>query len=1153
MAPNIWSHNSQCEDLTKLDIMQSVTLITNALEPESYERVVVKNISVFLQSRFTRFPKTAKIYHEQISQDNDVTPQNLKDIDKLNNLRGELYVIVHAGDPITIVAVGLAVASVAFALTIDIPTPTQRNTQASSPNNSLSERQNKERLHGRIPDIFGTVRSTPDLISPLYKVYEDHQEVEYSMMCIGRGEYEIDAQEVRDDTTKISDISGASVNIFKPYTSPNTQHSPQLTIGNPILEPVLAAKRSNAVNGQVLRAPNSNSLKGADDIKFNSLGQVKSAPGTAINFTEKFTAGDTIQISDAVFTGPESGSSDGEYTKKVRFWSSFVEYQVAGSIVSSGDIVKIERALFVYDDGTESKLLDLSGTYTVSSSDSSGFFLQNPSSVNSDWNLITGNFTGDKTPFTSVDISVSANPVTVNLNGSYTVVSVNSDTITLDSPASVKSDWNDIASYENNETGYLSPKLVTSANKLIGWFTLDEPGLTDIYFNFVALNGLYKDDGKKQLRFDVTISATIRAVDENDNPIGMEEAHSITLEGSSLTTSTRAVTLKVRPSFSGRCQVRAWRVTPSDLDFEGSVVDEVKWRDVYAMTRITEEHFGDVTTVHSKTYATDGALSIKNRKLNMLVTRKIPTRISGNTFTTELNASTNVADILCFICLDPKIGNRSILEVDVDNIYDTVEDIKNYFGTDSAAEFNYTFDSENLSFEETISSIAQAIFCKAYRRGSQIKLTFEKLTDTSTILFNHRNKIPGSESRTVRFGNQDGNDGIEFQYQSNEDDAIETIYIPSDKSAINPKKIESIGVRNYEQAFFHAWRAYNKVKYQNIAVDFEATAEANVLTIADRILVADNTRSGTQDGEIISQDGLILELSQPYQLDENKQYTIFLQHTDASVEPITISAGEDEYHVVLAHAPKQALSLNTNHYAVATYQIVANDSTREHAFLLTEKNNQSNFTSRLTAINYDTRYYEKDTLLFHLQFDSSNYIFSSRNRNSPSPKNTATITFDNIRGYVHYGSSANDYINVSNLFPTPSYTKLLWVKKNSSDNGNLISSAYSLDEVFWINNLTLAAGHSANYYHVTATLPSLDEWHHCAVTYDEPTQTMTLYINGNQVDQNSAVSQRNLNEIRLFALQNSNALRGYADDVRYLTRALDKSEIQDIFNNTKVN
>src|SRR5690606_13800161 len=114
----------------------------------------------------------------------------------------------------------------------------------------------------------------------------------------------------------------------------------------------------------------------------------------------------------------------------------------------------------------------------------------------------------------------------------------------------------------------------------------------------------------------------------------------------------------------------------------------------------------------------------------------------------------------------------------------------------------------------------QAAFCTAYRRGNIINLSFERETTDSVLLFNHRNKLPGSETRTVRFGNADNFDGVAYSYIDPEDDAIITRYLPDDQSAINPQDVESIGVRTHLQAYWLASRIWNTIRYQNTVTEF---------------------------------------------------------------------------------------------------------------------------------------------------------------------------------------------------------------------------------------------------------------------------------------------------------------------------------------------
>jgi len=860
-------------------MLKKVILAENALDKSTWETFEVPSVREFLYSRFDALPDTARIYHNQVAESNEIYFHDDPEGKKLDDLSGTFYVVVYPGGaaiPYIIYAV-IAIASYYYAKS-QIPSATARNVQNQSPNNELSERTNKARPRARIPDLYGTVRSTPDLLS-LHTAYVDHVEKEYMYTCVGRGAHEIPANEVKDETTLYSEIEGSGVEIYAPNTSPNSGDSPQLTIGDQITEAIYIANRSNAINGQVLKSANiGESFQGDGDTMFGFNTTWSGSP---------FLAGGSFQI-----LGP-------------------VDF---GDLFNVGDEIVISNA--VYDDDVT--FVNLDGTYTI------------------------------------LYIAVGRDPQGTPVQ---TIVQ-------LEDVVSITTDWELMPNFLNGITGPISPLIESASDGYVGPFRVKAPDLEKVYCNFVALNGLYRDDGVTQTAINIEVEVSLTPIDSQGVPSGAEILTRGVVIGSATEKSSRALTLKISfgtqtTGYEGAFSIKARRITDK-ITANGTVMDEIKWRDVYAMGEVTQNDFGDVTTVHSVTQATGGALVAKSRKLNMLATRKLPRRISGSTFTVELYPTDRADEIISAMCLDPRIGNRSKDEVDFDNIYDTVAEIETYFGIEKAVEFGYTFDSDNLSFEEMISSVVQAIYCTAYRFGSVIRINFEKETDDSVLLFNHRNKLPGSEKRSVRFGNQDDQDGVELEYVDPEDDAVVTIYLPNDQ-ARNPKKVETIGVRNRIQAYWLAWRLWNKIQLQNTATEFNATQEADLLVLNDRILVADNTRPGTQDGDVISQDGLELTLSQAVVFDVAQTYIIFLQHTDGSVESIGVTAGSTSRQVLLAQAPKAPLSLDVAAYARATYQIVGSASTREQAFLVTEKDTLDNFTSRVVAINYDDEYYEHDS------------------------------------------------------------------------------------------------------------------------------------------------------------------------------------------------
>ena len=124
----------------------------------------------------------------------------------------------------------------------------------------------------------------------------------------------------------------------------------------------------------------------------------------------------------------------------------------------------------------------------------------------------------------------------------------------------------------------------------------------------------------------------------------------------------------------------------------------------------------------------------------------------------------------------------------------------------------------------------------------------------------------------------------------------------------------------------------------------------------DRILVADNTKLNTIDGEVVAANGLILELSQPVPVGN---YDIYLQLPDASVDIIPC-VQVDEWSIQLTRMPLINLSIGKAFYQLIS---VIDDKTK-NAYLVTEVRPQGKMTNTLTCVNYDARYYEKDHEFF---------------------------------------------------------------------------------------------------------------------------------------------------------------------------------------------
>ena len=153
--------------------MQELIIVEDVLSmPEAWERISTFDVRKALVERFEVFPPTGKLYHGNVSKDTDVTPNSDKEIDALAEMPGPFYLIIYPGDIVFWAAVVFAVTTVVLLTQRPkIPNVLARNDTVGSSNNELSDRTNKPRVNGRIPDIFGTVRAIPDLIALPYSVF----------------------------------------------------------------------------------------------------------------------------------------------------------------------------------------------------------------------------------------------------------------------------------------------------------------------------------------------------------------------------------------------------------------------------------------------------------------------------------------------------------------------------------------------------------------------------------------------------------------------------------------------------------------------------------------------------------------------------------------------------------------------------------------------------------------------------------------------------------------------------------------------------------------------------------------------------------------------------------------------------------------------
>lgn len=210
-----------------------------------------------------------------------------KDWDRTINKSDIINFIAIVGEAATIIAIIYAVVIVALAvaLVLMMPKPPGEGP-GSDPVYSTKGQTNAIRLGEPIEVNYGRNRVFPSLASRPFFRYENNDQFQFSLFCIGQGEYEIEQLQIGD--TKISDFQEVTYEVLPPGSSTTLFHSNTYT--------------SPEAGGQELLGPNETPVSGAATVSYSgSAGVWTMKTATAHGFSN----GDSVKI---VYNGsyPES-------------------------------------------------------------------------------------------------------------------------------------------------------------------------------------------------------------------------------------------------------------------------------------------------------------------------------------------------------------------------------------------------------------------------------------------------------------------------------------------------------------------------------------------------------------------------------------------------------------------------------------------------------------------------------------------------------------------------------------------------------------------------------------------------------------------------------------------------------------------------------
>lgn len=188
-------YNSQKESIDSGITIYDYLCNTHGIKWERFERPTITVLN--------GEPVSQKDFEKVILEDNDILC---------------FVVLVGGFDPFTWMVIALVVVSAAsvVAVTSMVQPAGVISNDIKSPNSvyNLNGQVNSSKLGQEIPCGYGKVRNWPDYAARPYNLYKNNQQYQYSLLCLGHGEYDIEDIKIGD--TPIANFEEIEYEIIKP-------------------------------------------------------------------------------------------------------------------------------------------------------------------------------------------------------------------------------------------------------------------------------------------------------------------------------------------------------------------------------------------------------------------------------------------------------------------------------------------------------------------------------------------------------------------------------------------------------------------------------------------------------------------------------------------------------------------------------------------------------------------------------------------------------------------------------------------------------------------------------------------------------------------------------------------------------------------------
>lgn len=343
---------------------------------------------------------------------------------------------------------------------------------------------------------------------------------------------------------------------------------------------------------------------------------------------------------------------------------------------------------------------------------------------------------------------------------------------------------------------------------------------------------------------------------------------------------------------SGRYQVRGSRT--NNKDTSAGAGNTLIWEAVRAFLP-SERDYGGVTLLAIKLRATNNINDNAANRVNVVATRKLP--IWNGSVWSAPTATRSIVWAFCDIFRATYGGNLSdsFLNLPALLALDT-------FFAGRSEYFDWIFD-QKLTVWEAARLVANVGRAVPMLNGSQITMVRDDVKTVPTAIFNQENMVEHSFRWEMKLASLDAKDGIRVEYTNPTTWKIETVdCLVGDDSGEDMETIRLNGVTSRQHAY--NWGRWKRAisRYQRENVSFRTGLEGHIPSYGDLITICHDVPRWGQGGFVLSVDGTTLELSEPVSFGVGTHKILLRKRNGESTAALTVTAGADDYHVVLDSA-----------------------------------------------------------------------------------------------------------------------------------------------------------------------------------------------------------------------------------------------------------